>query len=52
MSRIAGSETEVAIRDLRRRFVPLASTIAAILLALLPIVASTPLVSRISPSWC
>jgi rod shape-determining protein MreD len=38
MSRIAGSETEVAIRDLRRRFVPLASTIAAMLMSLLPIV--------------
>ena len=44
MSRIAGSETEVAIGDLRRRFVPLASTIAAILLSLLPIVAPAPLV--------
>ena len=43
MSRIAASEAEVAIGDLRRRFVPLLSTIAAILLALLPIVASAPL---------
>jgi len=42
MSRIAGSETEVAIRDLRRRFVPLLSTLAAILLILLPIVAASP----------
>ena len=41
MSRIAGSNTEVAIRDLRRRFVPLVSTIAAMLMSLLPIVAST-----------
>lgn len=41
MSRIAGSNTEVAIRDLRRRYVPLVSTIAAMLMALLPIVAST-----------
>ncbi len=41
MSRIAGSETEVAIRDLRRRFVPLVSTVVAMMMALLPIVAST-----------
>lgn len=40
MSRIAGSNTEVAIRDLRRRYVPLVSTIAAMLMSLLPIVAS------------
>ena len=44
MNRIAGSSTEVAIRDVRRRFVPLASTIAAILLALLPIVSTAPLI--------
>ena len=44
MSRIAGSSTEVAIRDYRRRFVPLASTIAAILLSLWPLVAAAPLV--------
>ncbi len=44
MSRIAGSSTEVAIRDLRNRFVPLISTIAAILLALLPFVTTVPLV--------
>ena len=43
MSRIAGSSGEVAIRDLRRRFVPVGSTLAASLLALLPIVASRPL---------
>jgi rod shape-determining protein MreD len=43
MSRIAGSETEVAIRDLRRRYVPLFSTLAAILLgAVLPWVAQSP----------
>ena len=41
MSRIAGSSTEVAIRDLRRRYVPLVSTIVAMLMALLPIIAST-----------
>jgi len=41
MSRIAGSDAEVAIGDLRRRFVPLTSTIFAMLLGLLPIVASS-----------
>lgn len=41
MSRIAGSDTEVAIRDLRRRFVPLASTIVAMLMALMPIVTTS-----------
>ena len=44
MNRIAGSQTEVRILDLRSRFVPLASTIVAILLALLPFVVATPLV--------
>jgi rod shape-determining protein MreD len=44
MSRIAGSSAEVAVRDFRRRFVPLLSTMAAVLLALLPIVARMPLV--------
>jgi rod shape-determining protein MreD len=43
MNRIAGSETEVAIRDIRRRYVPMLSTLAAILLgSILPIVASSP----------
>ena len=41
MSRIAGSETEVVIGDLRRRFVPFGSTVFAMLLGLLPVVAST-----------
>ena len=44
MNRIAGSRTEVAIRDVRRRFVPIASTIAAILLSLLPVINAAPLV--------
>lgn len=44
MSRIAGSSTEVAIRDLRNRFVPLISTIVAIFLVLLPFVAAGPLI--------
>ena len=39
MSRIAGSSAEVAVREFRRRFVPLISTIVAILLGALPIVA-------------
>jgi rod shape-determining protein MreD len=48
MSRIAGSETEVAIRDFRRRYVPLISTLAAILLAaILPVVAQSPWVPNI-----
>ena len=47
MSRIAGSDAEVAIRDLRRRYVPLASTLAAILLILLPIVAASPFVPNL-----
>jgi rod shape-determining protein MreD len=42
MSRIAGSEAEVAIRDLRFRYVPLFSTLAGILLALLPLVPASP----------
>jgi len=47
MSRIAGSETEVAIRDLRRRWIPLASTFVAILLALMPFVAASPFVPNL-----
>jgi rod shape-determining protein MreD len=43
MNRIAGSTTEVAIRHYRRRFVPVASTVGAMLLALLPIVTSAPI---------
>lgn len=44
MTRIAGSDTDVAIRDYKRRFVPLGSTLLASALALLPIVATLPLV--------
>ena len=48
MSRIVQSETQVAIRDLRRRYVPLASTVAAILLApALPFVAEAPWVPNL-----
>ena len=43
MARIAGSSAEVAVREFRRRFVPLISTLLAILLGLLPIVSQTPL---------
>jgi rod shape-determining protein MreD len=43
MNRIAGSQAEVAVRDFRRRYVPVLSTVVAILLGLLPIVAETPL---------
>lgn len=48
MSRIAGSTGEVAMRDLRRRFVPVGSTMAASLLALLPLVPASPLVPEIA----
>jgi rod shape-determining protein MreD len=48
MSRIIGSEAEVAIRDLRRRYVPLVSTLGAILLgAVLPLVAQSPWVPNL-----
>ena len=48
MSRIAGSSSQVAMRDYRRRFVPVGSTLAASLLALLPIVSATPVVPEIA----
>jgi rod shape-determining protein MreD len=41
MSRIAGSAAEVAIRDMRRRYVPLLSTLAAIFLSLMPLVSAS-----------
>lgn len=44
MSRIAGSSRDVALLGLRRRWVPILSTMAAALLALLPFVASRPIV--------
>jgi rod shape-determining protein MreD len=47
MSRIAGSDAEVAIRGLRRRWVPLASTSVAILFVLTPLVASSPWVPNL-----
>ena len=47
MSRIAGSAGEVAARDLRRRFIPVGSTLAASMIALLPIVVTTPIVPEL-----
>jgi rod shape-determining protein MreD len=48
MSRIAGSDAEVAIGAIRRRYVPLVSTVFAIFLgAVLPLVAASPWVPNI-----
>lgn len=44
MSRIALTHSDVRMRDFRRRYVPVISTIAACLLALLPIVVSSPVI--------
>lgn len=44
MSRIAGSSRDVALLGLRRQWVPILTTLAASLLALLPYVASWPIV--------
>jgi rod shape-determining protein MreD len=44
MSWIAGSSADLAMREFRRRNVPLLTTIGAIFLSLLPIVAESPLV--------
>jgi rod shape-determining protein MreD len=44
MSRIAGSSRDVAILGVRRQVVPVASTLAASMLDLLPIVASWPII--------
>lgn len=44
MSRIATSTADVRMRHARRQFVPIVSTVAACLLALLPIVVSSPLI--------
>lgn len=43
MSRIAGSSRDVALLGLRRQWVPILSTLAASLLALLPYVAGRPI---------
>ena len=47
MSRIAGSPGEVAFRDYKRRFVPVVSTVIAILLGLFPLIVTVPLVPDI-----
>jgi rod shape-determining protein MreD len=44
MSRIALTTGDVRMRDFRRQYVPILSTIAACLLSLLPVVVSTPIV--------
>jgi rod shape-determining protein MreD len=44
MSRIATSSADVRMRNARRQYVPIVSTVAACLLALLPIVVSSPLI--------
>ena len=44
MSFIAGSHSDVAWREFRRRWAPMLTTIAAIALSLLPIVANWPLI--------
>ena len=44
MSRIAGSNADVAFRHFRRQAVPILSTLAACLLDVLPIVATSPLI--------
>lgn len=47
MSRIAGSDGAVVVRDFRRRFVPVISTIMAILFGLFPLVVTSPLLPDI-----
>lgn len=47
MSRIASSSRDVALTDLRRRYVPTLSTLGASLFSLLPIVAEAPLIPDI-----
>jgi rod shape-determining protein MreD len=44
MSRIATSSADVRMRQARRQFVPIVTTVAACLLALFPIVVSSPLI--------
>jgi rod shape-determining protein MreD len=43
MSRIAGSPSAILYREYRRRFVPVATTLLAILLGLLPFIVTAPL---------
>jgi rod shape-determining protein MreD len=44
MSRIAGSRTDVMWREYKRRFVPVATTVFAILLGLFPLIVTAPIV--------
>lgn len=44
MSRIALTSRDVTMKHVRRRYVPVGSIVAAILLALLPIIVTTPLI--------
>lgn len=44
MSRIAGSRSDVAWREYKRRFVPVATTVIAILLGLFPLIVTAPIV--------
>jgi rod shape-determining protein MreD len=44
MSRIALTSRDMAMKSVRRRYVPVASTLVAALLVILPIVVSTPIV--------
>ena len=48
MSRIATSSADVRMRNARRQYVPIITTIAACLLSLLPIVVSSPLIPDIA----
>jgi rod shape-determining protein MreD len=47
MSRIAGSSAAVVYREIKRRYVPLVSTLLAILLGLFPLVVTSPLIPDI-----
>ena len=47
MSRIAGSPGAILYREWKRRYVPLVTTILAILLGLFPLVVTTPLIPDI-----
>ncbi|MDP8914361.1 MAG: rod shape-determining protein MreD [Pseudomonadota bacterium] len=44
MSRIALTSRDMAMKQVRRRYVPVASTVAAIMIVLLPVVLSAPLI--------
>ena len=48
MTRIASSATDVTIQRARRQYLPIVTTIVACLLALLPIVVSTPFIPDIA----